>query len=99
MLTYTMPNSARDALLWRHSTLERAQARAHDLGLRGAAFPWRTIAGEECSGYWPAGTAGMHVNADIADAVRRYVCATGDVEFEAGAGLDLLVKPHACGAR
>jgi alpha,alpha-trehalose phosphorylase len=92
MLTYTMPESVRDALLWRHGILERAQARAHDLGLHGAMFPWRTIAGEECSGYWPAGTAGLHVNADIADAVRRYVHATGDDEFEGGAGLDLLVE-------
>lgn len=92
MLTYTKPESARDALHWRHATLERAQARAHDLGFHGAAFPWRTIGGEECSGYWPAGTAGMHVNADIADAVRRYVWATGDEEFETGAGFDLLVE-------
>jgi alpha,alpha-trehalose phosphorylase len=92
MLTYTMPESARDALLWRHSTLELARSRAQHLGLQGAAFPWRTIAGEECSGYWPAGTAGMHVNADVADAVRRYVRATGDEEFEVGAGLALLVE-------
>ncbi len=67
---------------WRHSTLEQARERAEQLGLRGAAFPWRTIHGEECSGYWPAGTAAFHVNADIADAVRRYVLATGDEEFE-----------------
>ena len=50
----------------------RASARAQ-LGLEGAAFPWRTIRGEECSGYWPAGTAAFHVNADIADAVVRYL--------------------------
>ena len=48
------------------------------LGLAGAAFPWRTIRGQECSGYWPAGTAAFHINADIADAVRRYLDATGD---------------------
>jgi len=92
MLTYTVPESARDALLWRHSTLDLAKTRAAHLGLHGATFPWRTIAGEECSGYWPAGTAGMHVNADIADAVRRYVSATEDQEFEATAGFDLLVE-------
>ena len=40
------------------------------LGLRGAAFPWRTIRGQECSAYWPAGTAAFHIGADIADAVR-----------------------------
>ena len=48
----------------------------------GAAFPWRTIDGEECSGYWPAGTAAFHVNADIADAVVRYQAAADDDAFE-----------------
>ena len=67
-LTYAIPRLARDALIWRHTTLDLARARARELGLRGAAFPWRTIHGEECSGYWPAGTAAFHVNAAVADA-------------------------------
>ena len=91
VLTYTLPVAARDALLWRHDALPFARERAAELGLRGAAFPWRTISGPECSGYWPAGTAGFHVNADIAEAVRRYVDATGDEAFESGAGIELLV--------
>jgi alpha,alpha-trehalose phosphorylase len=92
VLTYTAPEAARDALCWRHSTLGLARARARELRLQGAAFPWRTIRGEECSGYWPAGTAAFHINADIADAVRRYVAATGDADFERGPGLELLVE-------
>ncbi|HEX5937074.1 MAG TPA: glycosyl hydrolase family 65 protein [Actinomycetota bacterium] len=92
VLTYTAPHTARDALSWRHSTLDLARARARELRLQGATFPWRTIRGEECSGYWPAGTAAFHINADVADAARRYVAATGDTEFERGAGLDLLVE-------
>lgn len=92
MLTYTMPEAARDALTWRHSTLPLARERAVILRLAGATFPWRTIRGEECSGYWPAGTAAFHINADIADAVRRYVLATGDEEFERGPGIELLVE-------
>jgi alpha,alpha-trehalose phosphorylase len=92
VLTYTAPDAVRHALSWRHSTLALAQARARVLRLAGAAFPWRTIRGEECSGYWPAGTAAFHVNADVADAVRRYVAATGDTEFECGPGLELLVE-------
>ncbi|MGD9895081.1 MAG: glycoside hydrolase family 65 protein, partial [Dehalococcoidia bacterium] len=92
VLTYIAPHTVHDALHWRHSTLELAQARAHLLRLGGASFPWRTIRGEECSGYWPAGTAAFHINADIADAVRRYVAATGDTDFEGGPGLDLLVE-------
>jgi alpha,alpha-trehalose phosphorylase len=92
VLSFTVPEAARDALLWRHSTLELAQERARELKLCGATFPWRTIRGEECSGYWPAGTAAFHLNAGIADAVRRYICATGDVAFEWGPGVELLVE-------
>jgi len=92
VLTYIRPDAVRDALRWRHSTLGLARARAGQLGFKGAAFPWRTIAGEECSGYWPAGTAAFHVNADIADAVLRYVAATGDREFEREYGVELLVE-------
>jgi alpha,alpha-trehalose phosphorylase len=91
VLTYTAPDAVRDALLWRHSTLDQAKERARELHLDGASFPWRTIRGEECSGYWPAGTAAFHINADVADAVRRYVAATNDVAFERGPGLELLV--------
>ncbi len=92
VLTYVAPNAARDALLWRHTTLGLARARAEELGLEGVTFPWRTIRGQECSGYWPAGTAAFHINADIADAVRRYLFATGDDEFEGGPGIELLVS-------
>jgi alpha,alpha-trehalose phosphorylase len=91
VLIYVAPNAARDALGWRHATMDLAAARARELGLEGVTFPWRTIRGKECSGYWPAGTAAFHINADIADAVRRYLAATGDEEFERGPGLELLV--------
>jgi alpha,alpha-trehalose phosphorylase len=60
--------------------------------LRGAAFPWRSINGAECSAYWPAGTAAFHVSADIADAVVRYLNATGDEEFEREYGTELLLE-------
>lgn len=91
VLTYTQPSAAADALRWRHNTLPDATERARQLGLAGAAFPWRSINGAECSGYWPAGTAAFHVNADIADAVWRYVHATEDTDFERTVGLELLV--------
>jgi alpha,alpha-trehalose phosphorylase len=93
VLTYTAPEATRDALLWRHSTLDLARERARQLGLEGAAFPWRTIRGQECSGYWPAGTAAFHINANIADAVARYHAAVENHEvFELEAGLELLVE-------
>jgi alpha,alpha-trehalose phosphorylase len=92
VLTYTQPDAARDALRWRHSTLDKARSRARELGQAGAVFPWRSINGDECSAYWPAGTAAFHIGADIADAVVRYLGATGDKEFEATCGIELLVE-------
>jgi alpha,alpha-trehalose phosphorylase len=92
LLTYSFPRAAASALHWRHSTLPLARERAQVLNLSGAAFPWRTIAGEECSAYWPAGTAAFHVGADVADAVVRYVQTTEDNDFERDVGMDLLVE-------
>ncbi len=92
VLTHTVPDPVADVLRWRHSTLDVARERADQLGLAGAAFPWRTIDGAECSGYWPAGTASFHVNADIAAAVVRYVASTGDDDFERDIGLEILVE-------
>src|SRR3712207_7278620 len=42
------------------------------LGQHGAAFPWRSISGAECSAYWPASTAAFHVNGDVSHAVGQY---------------------------
>src|SRR5579875_3043298 len=92
VLNFTQPDAAADALRWRHSVLPLARERASDLGLKGAAFPWRTIDGQECSGYWPAGTAAFHINADIARAVLDYVNATGDEKFEREVGVEILVE-------
>jgi alpha,alpha-trehalose phosphorylase len=92
VLTYTAPSAAADALRWRTSTLGLARARAAELDLAGAAFPWRTIHGEECSAYWPAGTAAWHVNATIAMAFERYRIVTGDDSLEVDCGLEVLVE-------
>jgi alpha,alpha-trehalose phosphorylase len=92
VLTLTAPRAAADALHWRHLILDQAREDARQLGLRGAAFPWRTIRGAECSGYWPAGTAAFHINADIAYAVANYIGVTGDIAFEEEVGLELLIE-------
>ncbi|WP_217915481.1 glycoside hydrolase family 65 protein [Miltoncostaea marina] len=92
VLAYSQPHVARDALRWRHSTLGAARRRARRLGLSGAVFPWRTIDGAECSDYWPAATAALHLNADIARAVALYADVTLDEEFEREAGVELLVE-------
>jgi alpha,alpha-trehalose phosphorylase len=92
LLSYAAPEAAAEALKWRLATIEKARERAAELGLEGAAFPWRTISGAECGAYWPAGTAAFHINADIAHAVIRQCDVNVDPDFEEKVALPLLVE-------
>lgn len=91
-LTYTSPQWALNALRARVNMLPAARRRAGQLNEAGALFPWRTINGEEASAYYAAGTAQYHINADISFAAAKYVRATGDLDFQASQGVDILVE-------
>jgi alpha,alpha-trehalose phosphorylase len=91
-LTYTAPEAARQVLQFRHEMLPAAAARAAELNVDGVLFPWRTINGQEASAYYAAGTAQFHINAAIAYAAARYAWASGDQEFAARQGADLLIQ-------
>ena len=92
MLTYTAPQTARAALEFRVATLPQAMARAAELHLEGALYPWRTINGEEASAYYEAGTAQYHIDADITRALVGYVAVSGDTDLLDQGGLDVLVQ-------
>lgn len=84
---------ARKMLEYRYSILDKAREQARLLGhLKGALFSWRTIAGEESSAYFPAGSAQYHINADVAFAVHRYLDAAQDMDFLMKCGLELLLE-------
>ncbi|PMB48374.1 family 65 glycosyl hydrolase [Fischerella thermalis CCMEE 5330] len=92
-LVHTMPMIVRQLLTYRYNILDRARQRARELGhKKGASFAWRTINGDECSAYFPAGSAQYHINADIAYAVQRYVTVTGDTEFMQTMGAEILIE-------
>jgi trehalose/maltose hydrolase-like predicted phosphorylase len=90
-LTLLRPDGAARLLRWRAATLDLARERAGTLGLAGACFAWRTISGREVSAYWPASTAAMHVNADIARAFWLYQNVTGR-DLDSLGGLAVLVE-------
>lgn len=92
LLQHVLPAAAEAHLRWRHSTLPWALEHARTLGLDGAAFAWRTVTGPESSGYWPASTAALHLDADVADAAVRHVAVTGDRAFEREVAVDLVVQ-------
>lgn len=89
---YTRPEIARKMLEYRYHTLNKARERAREMShLKGALYAWRTIAGEECSAYFPGGTAQYHINADIAYAIKQYYEATGDEEFMRKYGAEIVM--------
>ena len=91
-LTYTRPAVARNALHFRSVMLPAARERAREMAQSGAMYPWRTINGEEASAYYAAGTAQVHIDADVAYALVKYVRATGDHGFLLREGIDILVE-------
>jgi alpha,alpha-trehalose phosphorylase len=93
VLALSAPELARHMLAWRYATLDRARVHARELNhARGALYPWRTIAGDECSAYFPGGSAQYHINADIAWAIRLYVDASGDDAFMRDMGAEMLCE-------
>ena len=90
---HTHPEISRKLLEYRYSILDKAKQRARQMSHpKGALFAWRTINGEECSAYFPAGTAQFHIDADIAFAIKRYVEATGDHQFLIDYGAEILFE-------
>ena len=91
----TNPTIARKLLEYRYKTLGKAKENAALLGhKKGALYPWRTITGRECSGYYPSGTAQYHIDGDIAYAVILYYKTSGDWEFIKEMGLKILLETN-----
>lgn len=90
---HTDPSISRKLLEYRYNILPKARKRAREMAHgTGALYPWRTIDGDECSAYFPAGTAQYHINADVAFALKRYYLATCDDEFIREMGAEILAE-------
>jgi alpha,alpha-trehalose phosphorylase len=91
--TLTNPEISKNLIAYRYATLEEARKNARLLGhQKGALYPWRTIMGRECSGYFPSGTAQYHINGDIAWSVVSYYLAARDLDFIAEKGAEIVFE-------
>ncbi len=89
----TEPEITKNLISFRYNTLRQAKENARLLGhAKGALYPWRTIMGIECSGYFPSGTAGYHINGDIAYSIVTYYLATKDLDFIANKGAEIIFE-------
>ncbi|WP_127836892.1 glycoside hydrolase family 65 protein [Clostridium prolinivorans] len=91
--TLCNPKLSKQLLRYRYTILDSARKRAKELGhKKGAAYAWRTITGEECSAYFPAGTAQYHINGDIAYSYIQYYLATSDIDFIKEFGAEVIFE-------
>jgi alpha,alpha-trehalose phosphorylase len=89
----TSPDIAKNLLIYRYGILDNARNLARTMGhKKGVLFPWRTITGDECSAFFPAGTAQYHINADVAYSFIKYYQVTDDMDFMAEYGAEVLFE-------
>jgi maltose phosphorylase len=84
---------ARNLLLYRHKHLQKAIENAAKLGFNNGAalFPMVTINGEECHNEWEITFEEIHRNGAIAYAICNYINYTGDREYLAPYGFEVLL--------
>lgn len=89
----TQPEMAKSLIQYRYNILDSAREHARIMGhTKGALYPWRTISGKECSGYYPSGSAQYHINGDIAYSVINYYLVTKDLDFIAKYGAEMIFE-------
>jgi len=109
-LDLRMPELTRALLMYRRRRLDAARRAAAAAGLEGAMYPWQSGSDgrEESqslhlnprSGEWVPDNTHLqrHVNAAIAYNIWRHYEATGDVEFLAFYGAEMLIEIARCWA-
>ena len=84
---------AKNLLIYRYKHLEKAMENARLLGFTdGAAlYPMVTMDGQECHNEWEITFEEIHRNGAIAYAIYNYIRYTGDKEYLAEYGLEVLI--------
>ncbi|WP_088816394.1 MULTISPECIES: glycoside hydrolase family 65 protein [Listeria] len=91
-LALTSEEVPRNLLKYRFNQLEQAKQNARKIGLDGALYPMVTFTGIECHNEWEITFEEIHRNGTIAYAIYNYVTYTGDKNYLAEYGLDVLVE-------
>lgn len=101
---YTLPDVARNMLLYRYRRLDAARVIAKKYGFKGAMFPWESAGlGEDETPGWAkdldgkvirihTGEMEQHITADIAYAFCHYYKATQDEKFFRDYGYEILFE-------
>lgn len=92
-LSTTSVEVSRNLLIYRHKHLSNAIENAKKLGFNNSAalYPMVTINGEECHNEWEITFEEIHRNGAIAFAIYNFINYTGDKEYLAPYGFEVLL--------
>jgi len=102
---YTQPRRARNLLLYRYRTLAAARRKAAAGGYAGAQYAWESAdTGDDVTPVWVphrqdrspvriwTGDQAIHISADVAYGIWHYWRATGDDDFIADYGAEIILE-------
>ena len=92
-LSTSAPKVSKNLLVYRYNHLAKAIENAEKLGFRNGAalYPMVTMNGEECHNEWEITFEEIHRNGAIAYAIYDYIRYTGDEDYLAQYGLEVLI--------
>lgn len=97
--TYCLPfylltdiKAAKDLLLFRYNTLNKAKERAKRLDCSGACYPIATLNGEEGCNLWQHASLQFQPSTGVCYAIFHYYNLTKDSEFIKNYGLEILLE-------
>lgn len=97
--TYCLPyylfnnlTAAKDLLLFRYNTLDKAKERAKMLDCDGACYPIATLNGNEACDLWQHASLQFQPSTGVAYGIMHYVNVSGDVEFLTAYGMEMLLE-------
>lgn len=104
--SYTLPEIARNLLIYRYNTINGARNKARNNGYEGAMYPWESaFTGEEVTPVWGgvdivtgeatkiwSGFIEQHISSDIVFAVWQYYKLTNDQSFMDHYGYEIIFE-------
>ncbi len=84
--------AAKDLLLFRYNTLDKARERAKELDCKGACYPIATLNGNEACDLWQHASLQFQPSTGVAYGIMHYVNVTGDTRFLTGYGMEMLLE-------
>lgn len=97
--TYCLPyylfnnlTAAKDLLLFRYNTLDKAKQRAKMLDCNGACYPIATLNGYEACNLWQHASLQFQPSTGVAYGIEHYVKVSGDERFLVDYGIEMLLE-------